>query len=313
MRFRWMSAVVFLVVAGAAHVARGDEEATSTENRFVKIGHFQCVCRQGDFEANVQTLLRGLRQAQDAQLDIVSFPESLLTGYYAKEQDAYRHSFTIDSPQMQSVLQRTASFGSMFMVGFNERRNGRLSNTVAVIERGQLVGRYSKAMPVFGYFEPGRDFPVFTKKGLTFGVIICADGGFIEPARILTLKGARLIFAPHYNFVGDPIQHYLMVRNDHVARAVENGVYFLRGNNVVTGRQLEGMGDAGFGYGDSYVLDPNGQTVAAAGLYQEYLMTYTLDMNMTHRNRPEWRSRKSAVQLLPILQATLEQDGSTHP
>jgi predicted amidohydrolase len=174
-----------------------------------------------------------------------------------------------------------------------------------VIEKGKLLGRYSKAMPIFRYFEPGREFPVFTKKGLTFGLIICADGGFIEPARILTLKGARLIFAPHYNFVGDPIQHYIMVRNDHVARAVENGVYFLRGNNIVLGRKLQGMQGDGFGYGDSYLLDPNGQVVAAAGLYQEYLLTFTLDKEMKFRNQPEWRSRASA-NLLPILQQTLK-------
>ena len=36
---------------------------------------------------------------------------------------------------------------------------------------------------------------------MKFGVIICADGGYIEPARILALKGARIIFAPHYNYI----------------------------------------------------------------------------------------------------------------
>ncbi len=303
MKYLWLTLVGTLM---AASVARGEDDSTSQENRFLRIGHFQCECQQGNFEGNVQTLLRGLQQAQKQQLDIVSFPESLLTGYFAKEEDARQHSFAIDSAKMQSVLQRTAQFNVLFMVGFNEQRDGRLYNTIAVIEKGKLLGRYSKAMPVFNYFEPGRAFPVFTKKGLTFGVIICADGGYIEPTRILTLKGARLIFAPHYNFVMDPIQHYLMVRNDHVARAVENGVYFMRGNNVVPGRELDGLGEGGFGYGDSYLLDPNGQIVAAAGLYQEYLMTYTLDTRMTHRNRPEWRSRKSAA-LLPILQATIEE------
>jgi predicted amidohydrolase len=306
MKFLWLTLVGTLV---AASIARGEDDSTSQESRFVRIGHFQCECQQGDFEANVQTLLRGLQQAQKEQLDIVSFPESLLTGYFGKEEEALAHSIAIDSAKMLSVLQRTASFDCLFMVGFNERRDGRLYNTVAVIEKGKLLGRYSKAMPVFRYFEPGREFPVFTKKGLTFGVIICADGGYIEPARILTLKGARLIFAPHYNFVMDPIQHYLMVRNDHVARAVENGVYFMRGNNVVPGRELKGLREGGFGYGDSYLLNPNGQIVAAAGLYQEYLMTYALDRKMTHRNRPEWRSRKSAA-LLPLLQETIEETSS---
>ena len=177
---------------------------------------------------------------------------------------------------------------------------------MVVIDRGKLLGKYSKAMPCFRYFTPGREFPVFEVKGLKFGVVICADGAYIEPTRILTLKGAQLVFAPHFNFVGDPVQHYQMVRNDHVARAVENGVYFLRGNNVVPGRTLEGSDYQGYGYGDSYLLNPNGEIVAGAGLYHEGLMVYNLDLNQKHRSRLAYRSRKSATELLDILQEALD-------
>lgn len=97
-----------------------------------------------------------------------------------------------------------------------------------------------------------------------------------------------------------------MVRNDHIARAVENGVYFLRGNNVVPDRQLLGSDYNGYGYGDSYLLNPNGEVVAAAGLYHEYLMIYNLDLRKKHRSRLGQRSRKSATELLDILQQTLD-------
>ena len=195
----------------------------------------------------------------------------------------------------------------MFMVGFNELRGDKLYNTIVVIERGKLLGRYSKAMPCFGFFAPGREFPVFEKKGLTFGVIICADGGYVEPARILALKGARVIFAPHYNFVSNPVRHYQMVRNDHIARAVENGVYFLRANTVDPNRRVEGLGESeGYGYGDSYLLNPNGEVVAAAGLYHEYLMVYNLDLNKKHRSRPAVKSRLSASALNDVYQSTLK-------
>jgi len=107
--------------------------------------------------------------------------------------------------------------------------------------------------------------------------VICADGGYIEPARILALKGGQVIFAPHFNFVNDPLEHYQTVRSDHTARAVENGVYFIRGNNCTRDRQMAGFADDGHGYGESYVINPNGQIVAGAGLYDEYLMLYNLD------------------------------------
>ncbi len=304
--------LVSLLVSVACHAGMaGEHSSDDGQNaqpapRYVRIGHYQCVCHQGDFERNLQTVVHGLELAAEAKLDILSFPESFLTGYFRGEEDARAHSFAIDSPQIQEVLKRTAHFDTLFMVGFNELRDGQLYNTVAVIEKGRILGRYSKAMPIHRYFVPGREFPVFEKKGLTFGVVICADGGYIEPARILALKGAKLIFAPHFNFVSDPIQHYQMVRNDHIARAIENGVYFLRANNVVPGRSLEGMRDLGYGYGDSYLLNPNGQTVAAAGLYDEYLMIYNFDLAKKYRSRHIWRSRKSASELIDVLRAVLD-------
>jgi 5-aminopentanamidase len=274
--------------------------------RLVRIGHYQCVCRQGDFEANLATVRKGLAQAVDAKLDIVSFPECFLTGYFAKEKDARDHAFATDSPGMKRVLDLTAGCDTVLLVGFNELRGGKLYNTVAVIERGRLLGRYSKALPYEGYFEPGREFTVFEKKGLKFGIVICSDGGYIEPTRILALKGARLIFAPHFNFVPDPLAHNMTVRNDHVARAVENGVYFLRANNVVVGTRLEGLRDFGQGYGDSYLLDPNGQVVAGAGLYHEHLMIYQLDLDQRYRSPWNQRSIKSGSELLDPLREALE-------
>ena len=296
-------AAQFTCAALAEGPAPGGPASTA---RYVRIGHYQCVCRQGDVEANLNTVIKGLELASEAKLDVVSFPESFLTGYFRKEEDARANAFAIDSPQMKTVLEKTARFESLFMVGFNELRGEDLYNTVAVIEKGKVLGRYSKAMPIHSYFVPGREFPVFEKKGLKFGVVICADGGYIEPTRILSLKGARLIFAPHYNFVSRPVRHYQMVRNDHIARAVENGVYFLRANNVVPGTKLEGMGYDGYGYGDSYLLNPNGEIVAAAGLYHEYLMIYNLDLAKQHRGRHNWRSVKSADELLDTLKEVLD-------
>ena len=306
MRYALTTCVAWIVLACLA--ARGGEpEPAASPPRYVRIGHYQCICRQGDFEANLATVLKGLELAAEARLDILSFPESMLTGYFAHEADARQNSFAIDSPQIRQVLQRTAQFETLFLVGFNELRDGQLYDTVAVIEHGKFLGHYHKAMPVFSFVTPGREFPVFEKKGLKFGIVICADGGYIEPARILALKGARLIFAPHYNFVGDPVDHYQMVRHDHVARAIENGVYFLRGNNVVPDRTVEGLGDSGYGYGDSYLLDPHGEIVAGAGLNDEYLMIYNLDLAKKYRNQPVSRSRTSAIELLRILSDVLKE------
>jgi len=58
---------------------------------------------------------------------------------------------------------------------------------------------------------------------------------------------------------------------------------------------VRGLKDTG--YGDSYLLDPNGQVVAGAGLYGETLMIYNLDLDKKYRNRHTWRSITSATRL----------------
>lgn len=308
----FVTVVIALTVAShiglAAHSDCRAQETTDWVSQYVRIGHFQCQIQQGDFEANLQTVVKGLNEAAEANLDIVSFPESMMSGYFIKESDARANAFAIDSPQMEQVLERTARFKSLFMIGFNELRGDQLYNTVAIIEQGKILGRYSKAFPCIGYFKPGREFPVFEKKGLKFGVIICADGGYIEPARILALKGATLIIAPHFNFVNNPVEHYQAVRSDHIARAIENGVFFLRGNNFEPARQLKGLDETGssYGYGDSYLLDPSGQVVAGAGLFDEYLMIYNFDLNKKYYYLRSSRSEASAKELGGELLRTLD-------
>jgi predicted amidohydrolase len=124
---------------------------------------------------------------------------------------------------------------------------------------------------LLAFHTPGRDFPVFERSGVKFGVVICADGGYIEPARILALKGAQIVFAPHYNYIPPRslIQHYEHVRHDHVARAVENRIYFVRANNVGIGKEEGITSYQGQAYGDSYIVDPFGEMVIRSRRHKE--------------------------------------------
>ena len=117
-----MILVGFVLLAGLRAVEGGEQPDTPPCPRLVRIGHYQCVCHQGDFEANLATIIRGLQFASESRLDIVSFPESFLTGYFRREEDARANAFTIDSPQIQRVLEQTARFDLVFLVGFNELR-----------------------------------------------------------------------------------------------------------------------------------------------------------------------------------------------
>jgi 5-aminopentanamidase len=246
----------------------------------MKIAHCQFESWVGDFKHNLSRVKEGLERAHEEKAEIVSFPECFLTGYPDTEEGAKAGAFPLNSPEVAQVLDLTSRVDPTLIVGFNERRGEELYNTVLVAHRGHLLGTYSKCAAYMKFHRQGREFPVFERKGLKFGVLICADGGYIEPARILALKGARLIIAPHFNYISDAglISHFTKVRADHTARAIENGIYFLRGNNVVLDAAKSGISKAsGIGYGDSYVMDPGGEILVRSRRHVEDFITAEID------------------------------------
>lgn len=246
----------------------------------MKIAHCQFESWNADFPRNLRRFEEGLAQADEAGASIVSFPECFLTGYPDTEAEARRGAFAIDSEEAMRVLDATSRHEALAIVGFNEIRGGDLHNTVLLARRGHLEGTYSKCSAYQKFHRQGRDFPVWEHRGLRFGVLICSDGGYIEPARILALKGARVIFAPHFNAIRPDglLAHFMKVRADHAARAVENGVYFVRGNNVILDPSKSGLtrSDA-VGYGDSYVMDPGGEILLRSRRHVEDLLVAEID------------------------------------
>jgi len=278
----------------------------------LRVAHYQLACVPEDVIANIERVVSGVREAASEGIDIISFPEAFLTGYFMRGDRAREHSLRIDGPEIKGLLEKTCGYDTTFIVGFNELRGNDLYNTVLVAEKGRRLGRYSKAF-CMDYFTPGREFPVFEKRGVKYGVIICADGGYIEPARILALKGAQIVFAPHYNYIKKEglINHFQRVRADHIARAVENSVWFFRGNSVTKGYD-KGLAFEGVGYGDSYLLDPLGEIVARGQRHVECVISARIDIGSSLKEKPFFsmpghESRKSAKALGPLLMQIVDE------
>ena len=273
----------------------------------MRIGHWQLDSQLGRFDENLAKVISGLEKADRDKVDIVCFPECFLTGYPDDGEIARRDAFTIDSSQIMQVLDRTAKFEAAFIVGFNELRNGDLFNTAIVVHKGHLLGHYSKCSAYMRFHRQGREFPVFEHKGLKFGVVICSDGGFIEPSRLLALQGARVIFSPHFNYIGKDglIGHFMHVRADHTARAVENMVYFVRGNNVSLGKEECISGYDGVGYGDSYIVDPWGEIMVRSRRHHEDFIFADIDANVADSawgiGKSLWSAREFGDQLRAIV------------
>src|SRR5687768_16544803 len=253
----------------------------------MRIGHWQLDSQLGDFEGNLVKVVKGLEQADKDRVDICCFPECFLTGYPDDAENARKGAFTKASNQMMQLLGETSRFEAAFIVGFNELRGDDLYNTAVVAYKGHALGYYSKCSAYQRFHKQGREFPVFEHKGLKFGVVICSDGGYIEPTRLLALQGAKVIFSPHFNYIGPGglISHFMHVRADHIARAVENVVYFVRGNNVSLGGKEECItGYDGIGYGDSYIVDPQGEILIRSRRNKEDFIFADIDPTQEEKN-----------------------------
>jgi predicted amidohydrolase len=275
----------------------------------MRVGVCQLHSAAGDFDGNLAKVVAGLETAHRDRVELLCFPECYLTGYPDTAEAARKVAFALDSPQMMALLGKTARFDPTFVVGFNELRGPDLYNTAAVVHKGHVLGTYSKCTAYMPFHKQGRDFPVFDRGGVKFGVVICADGGYIEPTRILAVKGAKVILSPHYNYIRPDglLGHFTQVRADHAARAVENGVHFVRANSVTVGKETGITRSEGVGYGDSYIVDPHGEIVARSRRHVEDYFFADLDLSYTDKNWGVGRSLYSHREFARYLAEAAEQ------
>jgi predicted amidohydrolase len=165
--------------------------------------------------------------------------------------------------QLREILAPLASNTVATIVGFTEvDRLGRLFNSAAVFSEGKVVGVYRKLHPAIrrSVYQAGDATPVFTIAGLTFGIIICLDSTYDEPARSMAARGAAALFIPTNNGlppgkVGPELA--AETRAMDIARAIENGVSVIRAD--VVGRSSELTS-----YGSSGIVGPDGRVLASA-------------------------------------------------
>jgi predicted amidohydrolase len=194
---------------------------------------------------------------------VLCCPEGVLGGladYVGRPADI---ALAADAGRLDEVLAPLASDTVTTIVGFTEiDRAGRLYNAAAVLLRGAVVGVYRKRHPAINrsVYAAGRETPVFAAGALTFGVVICRDSTFDEPAGAMVARGAAALFVPTNNGMppsrGGP-ELVAEARRCDVARAVASGVSVIRAD--VAGRTRDLVS-----YGSSAIVARDGTVLAAA-------------------------------------------------
>ena len=151
-----------------------------------------------------------------------------------------------------------------------------------------------------GSTTSGDQIPVFTTGALTFGILICNDSNFLEPARILAAKGAAALFIPTNNALPQgraAAELAAEARSVDIARAIDNCGSIIRAD-------VSGRSDELEGYGSSEIVDFEWKVLQTALALSEALLVADSETKQRPRvnksigeNVPG--SRRAAVAHLP--------------
>lgn len=170
----------------------------------MKIAAVQFEMKQNDKKANLETMAGFIDQAYSKGVDIISFPEICISGYHflttLDKKDLLKVAESTDDGHAVKFFHKKAKeTGMTVMFGLLERGDGEdMHNTYVVITpEGKLFQHRKVHAFENSAIIPGNDLDIFELYGWKCGILICYDNNLPENNRILTLKGAEIIFAPH--------------------------------------------------------------------------------------------------------------------
>ena len=251
-----------------------------------------------DKAENIAAACRLIRRAAEQGAEFVMLPEMFCCPY---ENGAFRpYGEEQDGPAQRALSALAAELGIWIVGGsIPELEGNRVYNTSFVYDSaGRQVARHRK-MHLFDIsveggqtfresdtLSPGGEITVFDTPWGKMGLCICFDLRFEELARLMALRGARVIFVPAaFNMTTGPAHWELLFRQ----RAVDNQLF------TVGTSPARSESETYVAWGHSIVCDPWGSVLHQCGAGEEISIT-SLDLHRVESVRRQ----------LPILRARRE-------
>ncbi|PVZ87108.1 acyltransferase [Serratia sp. S1B] len=280
-----------------------------------------------DKNYNLTVMENFITRAAADNVQVLAFPEMCITGYWhvrhmTEHQLAALAEPIANSPSLARIKPLAQRYQMAIGVGLVEQgEDGCFYNSYVVcLPDGQTHTHRKLHSFEHPLIASGNDFTVFdTPWGVRMGILICWDNNLVENARITTLLGADILFAPHQTggthsrsphgmkplplslwqqretnpmaieeaFRGDSGRGWIMRWLP--SRAHDNGIFILFSNGV-------GIDDDEIRTGNAMILDPYGRIVTETSAAQDQMVTADLDLALIplcngrrwiHGRRPE--------------------------
>ena len=202
--------------------------------------------------ANKETALQFIKQAATEKVDMILFPEMVLTG------------FSMNTPLIGEINNETTEFfkemSSKFKVligfGYVEGTSNSKNKYSVVTPSGTELVNYTKIHPFsFGeetkFYQSGNKIDFFSAFDFTISPFICYDLRFPEIFQIASKTATLITLAANWPL--ERREHWITLLK---ARAIENQCYIAGINRVGEGNGLHYSGD-------SMIIDPLGNVISS--------------------------------------------------
>jgi predicted amidohydrolase len=267
----------------------------------MKIAAYQApLLKHGSMDA-LEHVKRQISICEKNNVEILCCPEAVLGGLADDIDQPLDIALQVNNGQLETFLSPLKSDTVSLIIGFTESTpSGTLYNAAAVFHKGKVIGVYRKVYPAINksVYAPGDQLPTFVIGDLTFGIIICNDTNYLEPARIIAAQGAAALFIPTNNAL---LPHRInamsknLARNKHIARAVENGI-------SVISADVAGHSGNYTSYGCTNIIDADGNVIASSKPLVEELLIADIEPQ-PHTYLRGWDTKRNPA----VIQAFLKQ------
>lgn len=175
----------------------------------ISVVNFPLPDEKATVEDNISRMNEYAEKASSQGCEVVVFPELVVNASsdFGSTVEKARKSAHTTLGNRMNELRNIALNNDLYLVaGMLEKAKGKMYNSAVLIDKkGKLIGIHRKThlvprLPNTNIFlesntlASGESFEVFSTPLGIFGIMICYEYAFSEPARILALNGAETIF-----------------------------------------------------------------------------------------------------------------------
>ena len=139
------------------------------------------------------------QKAKEQGAEFVLFPELVVHGHCTPNTAEIAESVP-DGPSVRRLEEMAKSHDLWLSAGLSENENDVIYNTQVLVGPTGFAGKQQKihlSRDEVLFYTGGKALPVFRSAKCRMGTAICYDNLFPEVTRVLALRGAEILLAPH--------------------------------------------------------------------------------------------------------------------